>query len=434
MAEEKVRFNITELENFRYDASRCVRCKGCKWVDHIYLESIEFSRKCPSEQRYLFDSFAAYGRLKLALAMLDGKFGYSDRLLDAIYACPLCGACDTGCKRNLDLEILLTLEALRARCVCEGIGPPAAYKKVAENVSLTHNSLGVSSDKPLEWLPSGVNPTDRADTLYFVGCSATLRYPEIAQATVKILDVAQIQFSLLGANEWCCGNQLFSAGMVDEAKNLADHNMKAIRESGAKTVVTSCAECYRMLKVDYPKMFGRSTKDMGFEVLHLVELVNDLLEKKVVKLSNRIELKAAYHDSCSLGRLSEPWLHYEGTRGRWGALNPKITRRRGTFGIYEQPRNILNNIPGLKVLEMVRVKENAWCCGAGRGTRAAYEDFALWSAQERLKEVSAVGAEALVSTCPWCKSNFIAAAEAGRTKVKVYDIAELISEAVSKRG
>lgn len=432
MPEEKVRFDITQLENFGYDASRCVHCKGCKWVDHIYLESVEFSRKCPSEQRYLFDSFAAYGRLKLALAILDKKLDYSDRLLDAIYACPLCGACDVGCKRNLDLEILLTLEALRVRCVREGIGPPVAYKKMAENISLTHNSLGASPSKRLEWFPQGVEPAEKADIVYFVGCSTAFEHPEIARATVKILDTAGVQFALLGADEWCCGNRLFSAGMIDEAKELAEHNMEAIRERGAKTVLTSCAECYRMLKVDYPKMFGKSTKDMDFQVVHLVELVDDLLKREAIKLSNRVDLKVTYHDSCSLGRLSEPWLHYEGTRGHWGVLSPKIDRRRGTYGIYQQPRDILNNIPGMSLVEMARMRENAWCCGAGRGTKAAYEDFALWSAQERLKEVRAVGAEALVSACPWCKSNFAVAAKTDGLKVKVLDIAELISEAISR--
>jgi len=188
-----------------------------------------------------------------------------------------------------------------------------------------------------------------------------------------------------------------------------------------------------MLKVDYPKMFGKSTKDMDFQVLHLVELVDDLLSKGAIKLSKRIDLQVTYHDSCSLGRLSEPWLHYEGTRGQWGKLNPKPERRRGTYGVYKQPRDILSSIPGVSLVEMLRMRENAWCCGAGRGTGAAYKDFALWSAQQRLKEARTVGAEAIVSACPWCKSNFTEVIKAEGLKVKVFDIAELISEAVSNK-
>jgi Fe-S oxidoreductase len=81
---------------------------------------------------------------------------------------------------------------------------------------------------------------------------------------------------------------------------------------------------------------------------------------------------------------------------------------------------------------MIRIRENAWCCGAGRGTKVAFNDFALWTAEERLEEVREVGAEAIVATCPHCKGNFTEAIDAKGDKIKVYDIAELISEAISK--
>src|SRR3990170_4123521 len=104
MKEENIEFDVTKIENFNYDMSRCIRCKGCKWVDHIYMPGVRFSTKCPSESRYLFDSYSAYGRMKLGLAVIDRRLDFSEKMLDAIYRCTLGGACDSGCKRNLDLE------------------------------------------------------------------------------------------------------------------------------------------------------------------------------------------------------------------------------------------------------------------------------------------------------------------------------------------
>ena len=109
-------------------------------------------------------------------------------------------------------------------------------------------------------------------------------------------------------------------------------------------------------------------------------------------------------------------------------VSPRLERRRGANGVYQQPRDILGAIPGVELVEMVRKRENAFCCGAGRGTKEAFPDFALWAAKQRLEEVKAVGAEAIVSTCPWCKENFTQAI--GKDGVKVYDIAEIILAAI----
>jgi len=134
-----------------------------------------------------------------------------------------------------------------------------------------------------------------------------------------------------------------------------------------------------------------------------------------------------------LGRLSEPWIPWEGKHVRWGCTEPPKEWRRGTYGIYEPPRKILRSIPGIELVEMIRVRENAWCCGAGAGMREADKDFALWTAGGRLDEVRQIGAEAIVSSCPYCKENFKEAVNARDEKVKVYDISELILDAISPK-
>jgi Fe-S oxidoreductase len=430
MPKYKVSLDITKPENFRYDMDHCIKCKGCTWVDHIYMPGVKYSTRCPSATKNQFDSYGAYGKMRIGIGMLDGKIKYTDELLKILYECTLCGACDVGCKRNLDLEIELSLEALRVKAVKDGAGPMPAHKKVYQNIVKTHNRFGSDHAKRNKWLPADIKPAKKADVLYFAGCSASYTNVEISKATVKILDKSGTKFALM-ADEWCCGNIPFSVGMFDEAKEIAKRNIDQIKKSGAKTVLVSCAECYRTLKVDYPKMLNIATKDLGFEVVHLVEFVDKLIKDGKLKLNKKVDLKIAYHDSCSLTRLSDPWTPWKGERGLWGVVTPDLERRRGTKELYEIPRNILNSIPGVEVKDTIRQRENTFCCGAGRGTVEAFPEFSRWAANEKLNEVNEVGAEAVVSTCPWCKENFKKATSKRDEKVKVYDISEIILAAIS---
>jgi len=430
MKEEKVKLDITNMENFRYDMSRCIRCKGCKWVDHIYMPGCKFSTRCLSEKKYLFDSYSAYGRLKLGLAVMDGKLQFSEKMLDSIYRCTLGGACDAGCKRNLDLEILLSLEALRAKAVESGLGPMPEHRQIAANIEKTHNRFGAAHQERVGWMPEDIKPSTKADILYFAGCSASYFHKEIARATVRILNKTGSRFMLLGKDEWCCGYPLYATGQIKAAKQHFDSLLRAIRKTGATTILTSCAECYKTLKVDYPKLMRKSTTDMEFKVVHLIEYVDEIAKKGAVQFSKRIDMRIAYHDACNLSRLSEPWVHWEGNRGDWGITDPPVPRRRGTHGVYQQPRNILRMIPGVELVEMPRTRENAWCCGAGGGVKEAFPDLALWSAKERLEEVKSIGAEAVVSGCPQCKDNFADAVREGKERIQVLDLSELIWQAM----
>jgi Fe-S oxidoreductase len=433
MPKTEVSLDVTKAENFVFDMSRCVKCKGCTWVDHIYMPGVRYGTRCPSATRYLFDSYGAYGKMRIGLGMVEGRLEYSDQLLEILYACTLCGACDVGCKRNLDLEIELTLEALRVKAVKDGKGPMPEHKKAARNIIENHNSFGGVAKDRKAWVADGIKPAAKADVLYFVGCSASYTHPEIARATAKILDASGTPFMLL-PDEWCCGNMLYSVGMIDEARELAQHNLDAVRQTGASTLLVSCAEGYRMWKVDYPKMLGISTADLGFKVVHLVEHVDESIKKGALKFAHRIDLRLTYHDPCSLSRLSEPWVPWKGTRGLWGVVDPPIERRRGTHGVYQPPRDVLSAIPGVELVEMPRMKENAFCCGAGRGTREAFPDFAAWAAEERLTEVGEVGAEAIVSACPWCKDNFAQSVNKNQRSLKVFDFSELVLSAIGREG
>jgi Fe-S oxidoreductase len=417
------------LEDYEHDAITCVRCSNCKWVDQNLTKSQRFSQICPINTKYAFDAYSGGGMLTLAKALLDGKLEFTPKLLEVIYTCTLCGACDVRCKRNLDIEVLLTLEALRTRAVQEGYGPHEPHKAIAQKVRETGNRYGAPNRKRLNWLPIDVVPADKAEILYFVGCNSSFAQIELARSTAKILKAADIPFMVL-PDEWCCGQPLLNAGQEELARRVVAQNIKAIEASGASTVISNCAECYQTTKVKYPRLLDKKTEDMSFRVLHITEYAEQLVKDGILKLKGPTNTRVTYHDPCHLGRLSEPWRPWQGAFGKFGIPEPPREMRRGTFGIYEAPRELLRSIPGLEVLEMERAKDQAWCCGAGGGVRDAFRDFALWTARERLEEARLTTAEAIVSCCPWCEENLRDAVGSDDGGIPIYDVVQLVAHAI----
>jgi len=417
---------MLKVEEYKHQAETCVRCSYCKFPDLNYIKSSRFSRQCPIDTRYKFNLFSAHGLLHTALAELDGKLTFTPQLMNALWQCTLCGGCDIRCKRNLDVEVLQVIETLRCRCVEQGQGPMPEHKRMAANVKKSHNIYGADHKDRLKWLTADIKPARKADILYFVGDPMSYRRPELAQATAKILEKAGAPFMLL-PDEWSSGHELFATGQLKLAKEMAEHNVAAIKASGARQVITSDAETYKTLKVDYPRIMEKSTEDMPYTILHITEYIAGLLKDGKLKFNRRVPMKVTYHDPCNLGRLGEPWYHWE---PKYEPPNIAVGKkwRRGYDGIYEPPREILRAIRGIEFIEMERVKDNAWCCGYGGGVGAAFPDFAMWTAGERIAEAMTTGVEAIVSCCPNCKDLLGAAAEP--SGIKVYDITEIMLRAI----
>jgi Fe-S oxidoreductase len=418
---------MISVEEYKRQAKMCMRCTFCKFIDLNWVTSLRFSRQCPIDTRYAFSLYSPHGLLHSALEELDGKLEFTPKLMDALYKCTLCGACDARCKRNLDIEVLQVIENLRVRCVEQGKGPMPEHKKMAANIRKTHNEYGKPHADRLKWLPPDIKPAKKADIVYFVGCASAYKQPELAQATAKILKKTGTEFMLL-ADEWCEGNYVLATGQVDLARELAEHNVGEIEKTGAKTVIASSAECYKSLKVDYPKLLGKSTEDMPYTALHITEYLDQLMKDGKLAFKKSVKMKVTYHDPCNLGRLSEPWQEWVPNYVRVIPIG-KVWRR-GDRGIYDPPRNILNGISGIELAEMERSRSNAWCAGSCGGTALAFPDFALWTAGERLEEAQATGAEAIVTSSPDVKEILTRAAKEKKVKIPVYDITEIILKAI----
>ena len=220
---------MLKLDDMKRDAMLCPRCANCKWVDHIYIKSKRFAKICPINAKHIFSAYSGAGLLDLALAKIHGQLDYDSKLLDVVYNCTLCGACDVRCKRNLDIEVLQTIETLRARCVEDGAGPLPKHREVSNKVLRFKNRYGVSQKNRAQWLPRSMAPAKQADLLYFAGCAASFHQVGLAQATAKLLARAGVPFSVLGAEEWCCGNPLISVGQIEAARAIVEHNLDAIK-------------------------------------------------------------------------------------------------------------------------------------------------------------------------------------------------------------
>ncbi len=417
---------MLSVEEYTRQAKMCMRCTFCKFIDLNWVQSLRFSRQCPIDSKHAFNLYSPHGLLHSALAELDGSLEFSPKLMDALYKCTLCGACDARCKRNLDIEVLQVIENLRIRCVEQGKGPMPEHKAMADNIRKTHNEYGEPHENRQKWV-SDIKPTEKADIVYFVGCNSAYKQPELAQNTAKILNYTGTDFMLL-ADEWCDGNYVMATGQVDLARELAEHNVQAIVDSGAKTVITSSAEVYKSLKVDFPRLLGKSTEDMPYTPLHITEYLDQLMQDGKLEFKKNVNMKATYHDPCNLGRLSEPWQEWEPNYVR--VIPVGKVWRRSDRGIYDPPRNVLEGISGIELVEMERNRSNAWCAGSCGGTEIAFPDFALWTAGERVEEAQATGAEAIVTASPDVKELLAKAVKAKNANMAVYDITEIILKAI----
>ncbi|MFX1317152.1 MAG: (Fe-S)-binding protein [Promethearchaeota archaeon] len=415
---------ISESE-YQKMIKRCLRCSICKWIPQVQIKSQKYATACPSIDIYNYHPYSGGGRIILALLLEMGRIKPSEELRDIVYKCTECGNCAVSCKFLNTLEPLEIIIKLREKLVDLGYGPMPKQQEFIEAVNTVNNPYNEPHEKRLAWLPEDIQLNPKAKVLYFVGCTSSYRRQEMAIATVRILKAAGVSFNILQNDEFCCGSPVLRTGDLKTFKEFLNKNLDVIESKGIQTVIFSCAGCYDTFKVDYPLY-----REYNFRVLHTVEFFEELLETSKLKLTKEIPITATYHDPCHLGRNAE---RYEEWDGDVVDLMPLISlnippkpKRTGSKGIYEAPRNILKKIPGLKLVEMERIKEYAYCCGAGAGVKSAFPEFAIQTAKMRIEEAEGTGANTLISACPFCSTNLQDGIKEIGSNLKYYDISELL--------
>ena len=359
-------FNVDRLEAVRNAVNCCTMCGFCKSV-------------CPSFKSIGWDSALSRGRIVLTYGLLTGELEPDESVVRNMYTCTTCADCVRRCPSKV--EIVDIIELCRADLVKAGHILPK-HKAMCENILKEGNPFG---EKQSREEALGKKP-HKAKVGYFAGCTATYRSKETARATMSILDKLGVDYTTL--DETCCGSVMQRVGWPQEdVTKLMQKNVEAIKAMGVETLVLSCAGCYRMFKIEYPKYV-----DVPFEVLHITEYLARM-DLKLKPMSGVV----TYHDPCHLGR---------------------------HCGVYEPPREVIAKIPGIEFKEMDFNRKTSHCCGGGGGVRSAYPEESMDIASTRLDEASF--ADVIITTCPFCVNNLDAAK--GDRKVQVRDLVEIIDE------
>jgi len=379
--------NLFGKEFIEMAFDRCIKCSTCK---HSYKA---YEPICPSGEKYLFESYWPSGRIRTIRGLVNGDLEWTEDVLDPIFACTTCGACMEACNAPHSDYIVDMIEALRELAVLN-IGPSTNQDQLVVRCDESCNPYGEENSDNAE-LKKIYELPEKADWVYFIGCTSNYRQQSLRDATLRFLKKAGIDFTLI--DEHCCTSPMIRTGQLSISNEYMNYNITQIKNAGATKVVTSCAGCYKTIRKDFER-FG---KELGFDVFHSLELVKELLGKGKMKFKSEYKKTVTYHDPCHLGR---------------------------HMGIYELPREIYKKIPGLNLVEMKRNRSSAWCCGAGGGVKIGYPDWAVEVSKERLKEAKDTGATVVTSTCPFCKTNLSDANDAANFEMEVLDLMEIIDK------
>jgi Fe-S oxidoreductase len=389
---------LNDLKEWLYG---CTHCGTCKDV----LNS--FSPACPAGEMYQLESYFPSGKMLIARGIANGALTLDDDATrERIYACTGCLSCEQQCSVYHHQHIFEIVQAIRSEAVTQGNLNPV-YMVMVESLKKEDNVLGKPKTERADWakhMKIKDAGKEKTHTVYHAGCMLSFdpELWEVSRSAVKLLKAAGVDVGIMGTEEACCGGRAYEIGYEGEFTKYAEHFLETFNSLSVSQVVTSCSDGYSTFKKLYPKV----KIEMKFEVRHMVEYLDDLIRDKKLKLTRNVQLKVTYHDPCHLGR------------------------HLGESGLYDAPRNILKSLPGITLLEMERCRENAWCCGAGAGVSQANPELALWTANERLKEAKSTGAAALVTACPWCERNFKDAAKEYNQDIPIYDIAEMVCQAL----
>ena len=333
----------------------------------------------------------------------QAAFGLTEIESEEMWLCTTCGKCPRQCPR--DVKQIESGIALRRIGTEYGVFPPSAKPISGISASLTAegNPLNEERKKRAEWADGLPVKTfsEGTEFLYFPGCYLCYdpRLMKVARATAGILQLAGTDFGILGPKESCCGESIRKTGDEELFKRLARENIKAFVENGVKKILVSSPHCYHTFKNEYPEFM------VNFEVLHISQYLFELISQGKLEITGEYRKKVAYHDPCYLGRHN---------------------------GIYDEPREALKQVPGIELVEMAESREESLCCGGGGGRIWMETMKGERLSDLRVEQAVAAGADVLVTSCPYCITNF----EDSRLNledseaIEIKDITEIIREVI----
>ena len=380
---------MKEIAELKDIIQRCTRCGNCQYY-------------CPSFTVSKLETHVARGRLQLIKKNLEEGKDYSDVFVKRINQCLLCGNCSQNCPAGISVQEIV--EDIRGLCI-EKRGPLPAMEMTAKSIGEKGNITGDSRENRLLWFQNMDEGSVRADQpaeyVYFAGCVSTL-YPSsysIPQTFASLINKTDLNWTVLGERENCCAYPLVIGGMKESAKNTIEKNVRDVTALGAKNIVTTCPSCYHMWKEVYPRMLPGMP---DIKIYHGSQLLAKLVKEGAFKFKET-NCVVTYHDPCDLGRKS---------------------------GIYNEPREILKFIPGVKLAEMKFNRENAICCGGGGNLEMNDAALSGKVAQLRVTQAQDAKAEIIITSCQQCKRTLSGGVRQKRARIKVMDLSEFMISAL----
>lgn len=373
-------------------------------IDVIKESGGEAFRRC--FQCGLCDVVCPWNRVRnfsMRKIVRQAAFGMTEIESEDIWLCTTCGRCPQQCPR--DVKQIESGVALRRIATEYGVFPKPVtpIRTVRGSLVGEGNPLNEERAKRADWAKglSVKTFTEGMEFLYFPGCylSYDARLKKVGSATAYILNSAGVDFGILGPKENCCGESIRKTGDEELFKRLARENIKSFIDNGVKKILVSSPHCYHTFKNEYPEF------RVDFEVVHISQYLFELIHNGKIELTREYGKKVTYHDPCYLGRHN---------------------------GIYSEPRDVLKKIPGLELTELPDSLEDSLCCGGGGGRIWMETIKGERFSDLRVEQAIDVGAEVLVTSCPYCIANF----EDSRItlnvseNIQVKDITEVVREVI----
>jgi len=331
---------------------------------------------------------------------------------EALWQCTTCMACVQECP--VMIEHVPAIVDLRRSLVMMQAEFPAEVQPAFQNMENNFTPWAFSASERADWR-EGLNVVtmeetpeeerEQLDVLFWVGCAGSYddRYKKVTRAFAELMDVAGVKFRILGTEEKCTGDPARRLGNEYLAQMLVQMNVETLNAYNVKKIVTTCPHCFNTLKNEYPDFGG------NYEVVHHTAFIDGLVKEGRIRAMTPMQHKVTYHDSCYLGRYNNE---------------------------YEAPRAMLENIPGLEVVEMERTKSRGFCCGAGGGQMFMEENVGKRVNIERTEEAISTGAGVVATACPFCMTMMNDGVKSldPDGDVVVKDVAEMLLESVRGGG
>lgn len=389
--------NLSKRQLIELDA--CTRCGYCvEWCPVVTASEDYINTPMDKIRTYKKFIQSLYG-LKARLLGPNIDEEELRNFANELYKCSTCGRCGAVCSVGIHCQELWV--DVRATMRELGYGPQDKIDAALEIMERVHNPFDLPVEERNYWIPEDIKISEKAELAFFVGCELAYKAKPMAQGAVKLLNASNTPFTIF-KDEWCCGFPLYVLGeRGNEFAAEVEKNVEGLKAKGVKRVAPYCPCCLNVMKRAWPTVM-----ELPFELVHILKIIADAVENGKLKFTSSFKGRVTYHDPCYLSR-------------GWGSGENLI----------QEPRTIINSIPGVELVEMEHNKQLSLCPGSGGGLRRTNLELSHKMSIPVLKEAEATGAEVLLTACPAVYERFKMTVDEKiyEPKLEIMDVLEFAS-------